>query len=50
VLGDYQQARTLDEDILTRKRRVLGAGHPSTRLSEQNLAAVLRKLGKADPA
>ena len=46
-LGDYQQARILDEDTLARRRRVLGTDHPHTQESERNLAAVLRKLGDA---
>ena len=48
ALGDYQQARTLDEDTLTRRRRVLGEDHPATQRSERNLADVLRKLDDAD--
>jgi hypothetical protein len=33
ALGDYQQARTLNEDTLTRYRRVLGEDHPDTLVS-----------------
>jgi hypothetical protein len=47
ALGDYQQARALDEDTLTRRRRVLGEDHPDTRQSADNLARVLRRLGEA---
>jgi tetratricopeptide (TPR) repeat protein len=50
ALGEYQQARTLNEDTLTRYRRVLGEDHPSTRLSERNLAELLRKLDDAVPS
>jgi tetratricopeptide repeat protein len=46
TLGDYGQARTLDEDTFSRRRRVLGEDHPDTRLSAENLAAALRKLGE----
>jgi hypothetical protein len=45
-LGEYQAARELDEDTLTRRRRVLGEDHPSTLNSARNLAADLRKLGE----
>jgi len=42
----YEHARALHEDTLARIRRVLGDDHPDTRLSANNLAAVLRKLGE----
>ncbi len=29
-MGDYEQARALDEDTLARRRRVLGEDHPDT--------------------
>jgi Tetratricopeptide repeat len=45
-LGEYQAARELDEDTLTRRRRVLGEDHPSTLNSARKLAADLRKLGE----
>jgi tetratricopeptide (TPR) repeat protein len=45
ALGDYQQARTLNEDTLARRRRVLGEDHPNTLTSAQNLAVVLSALG-----
>jgi hypothetical protein len=32
LLGQYQRARQLDEDTLTRRWRVLGDGHPDTLL------------------
>jgi hypothetical protein len=43
-LGEYQQARALDEDTLARRRRVLGHDHPDTLISANNLAADLRAL------
>jgi hypothetical protein len=48
ALGDHHQAHSLHEDTLTRFRRVLGADHPQTRLSADNLAAVMRQLGDAE--
>ena len=30
ALGEYEQARALDEDTLARRRRVLGEDHPDT--------------------
>ena len=39
ALGEYQQARDLDEDTLARRRRVLGDDHPDTLASANNLAA-----------
>lgn len=45
ALGDYPQARTLNEDTLTRRRRVLGEDHPSTLTSANNLARDLHALG-----
>jgi len=50
ALGDYQQARTLDEDILTRRRRVLGDDHPATLISAGNLAGDLHALGEDQQA
>ena len=35
----------LDEDTLTRSRRVLGEDHPDTLISASNLAVDLRALG-----
>jgi hypothetical protein len=46
-LGEYEQARTLQEDTLARKRRVLGEEHPNTLTSAKHLAEVLGKLGEA---
>ena len=45
ALGDYGAARELDEDTLTRRRRVLGEDHPDTLASGSNLAADLSELG-----
>ena len=47
-LGRHREARELDEDTLTRRRRILGADHPATLISANNLAVDLRDLG--DPA
>ena len=49
-LGEYQRARQLDEDTLTRRRRVLGEDHPDTLASASNLAADLRALGEHERA
>lgn len=40
-LGQYEQARQLAEDTLTRLRRVLGDDHPYTLRSAHNLATCL---------
>jgi len=45
-LGEYQQARALDQDTLARRRRVLGDDHPDTRIAAHNLAGDLRLLGE----
>ena len=44
-LGQYNQARLLQEDTLARRRRVQGADHPDTLEIADGLAADLRKLG-----
>ena len=49
-LGHYQQARDLDEDVLTRYRRVLGDDHPNTLMSANNLAVSLRQMGEHELA
>ncbi|MGH3686544.1 MAG: tetratricopeptide repeat protein [Pseudonocardiaceae bacterium] len=49
-MGQYEQARDLQQDTLTRRRRVLGDGHPHTLASASNLAAGLRALGREDEA
>jgi hypothetical protein len=46
ALGDLRAARELDEDTLTRRRRVLGEDHPHTLTSASNLATDLRSLGE----
>ena len=50
ALGEHEQARALDEDTLTRRRRVLGDDHPDTLASASNLAADLRALGEHEQA
>jgi hypothetical protein len=50
AVGKHEQASELDEDTLTRYRRVLGDDHPSTLLSANNLAADLRALGEREQA
>jgi Tetratricopeptide repeat len=49
-MGRPAQARGLDEDILARRRRVLGEDHPDTLISASNLAAGLRALGEHQAA
>ena len=44
-LGEYQRARALDEDTLTRRRRILGEDHPDTLTSASQLANDLFGLG-----
>jgi hypothetical protein len=41
-MGQYEVARRLVEDILARRRRVLGEDHPDTQTSASNLAAGLQ--------
>jgi Tetratricopeptide repeat len=48
ALGEYHQARALDEDTLARRRRVLGVNHPDTLISANNLAADLHALGEPE--
>ncbi len=50
ALGEHEQARQLDEDTLTRYRRVLGEDHPDTLTSASNLALDLRALGEHERA
>jgi hypothetical protein len=38
MLGEARAARDLDQDTLERRRHVLGADHPDTLKSAQNLA------------
>ncbi len=49
-MGRYREARQLSEDILARKRRVLGEDHPSALMSANNLAEDLRDLGEHQAA
>ncbi len=49
-LGQYEQARLLDDDTLTRRRRVLGDDHPETLMSASNLAFDLYALGQYEQA
>jgi hypothetical protein len=46
-LGDFEAARALDENTVTRRRRVLGEEHPDTQQSVRNLAADREALGEA---
>ncbi|MEM8996385.1 MAG: tetratricopeptide repeat protein, partial [Acidobacteriota bacterium] len=50
ALGDIQGARELHEQALDARRRVLGAEHPDTLISINNLAATLSALGNAEGA
>jgi Tetratricopeptide repeat len=49
-VGQYERARQLGEDTLTRCRRVLGENHSDTLRSAHNLATVLANLGEHDQA
>ena len=48
--GKYQQAEEMHRHALRLKETVLGKQHPSTLTSVDNLAAVLRDLGKYEQA
>jgi Tetratricopeptide repeat len=48
MLGEYAAARALQEDVLARRRRVLGADHADTQQTDRNLALTLRALGEAE--
>lgn len=50
ALGEYEEARRLHEDILSRTRRVLGKDHPNTIIAAHNLAEDLHALGKYEQA
>ena len=50
ALGEYELAHQLNEDTLTRRRRVLGEDHPGTLGSASNLARDLRALGEHERA
>jgi hypothetical protein len=49
-LGDHEGARLLDEDTLTRRRRVRGEDHPDTLHSASNLAHDLQTIGDHEGA
>jgi hypothetical protein len=49
-MSRYADARGMDQDTLTRRRKVLGDDHPDTLRSSNNLAANLRRLGEAQAA
>ncbi len=49
-VGEYERARRLCEDTLTRRRRVLGNDHPDTLISAGNLADDLRALREHERA
>jgi tetratricopeptide (TPR) repeat protein len=49
-LGEYEQARGLDEDTLHRRRRILGQNHADTLASAAALARDLRALGRYEQA
>jgi tetratricopeptide (TPR) repeat protein len=49
-LGQYEQARQLGEDTLTRYRRVHGDDHPFTLITTSILAVALRGLGQYERA
>jgi hypothetical protein len=50
VLGEYGQARTLDEDTLTRRRRLYGYDHHDSLHSADSLAIDLCALGEHEQA
>ncbi|MBK6670376.1 MAG: tetratricopeptide repeat protein [Actinobacteria bacterium] len=50
ALGDAAAARTLQQDVLDARRRILGDDHPDTLTAKNNLAASLRALGDAAAA
>ena len=44
---DLLEAETILQDVVQRRRRVFGAAHPDTLLSEAALSTVRRKLAGA---
>ncbi|MET8956441.1 tetratricopeptide repeat protein [Streptomyces sp. NPDC004533] len=48
ALGQTEEVRTLGEDTLARRRRVLGEDHPSTLNTAANLAIDLAALGQRE--
>ena len=45
LLGNYAQARELQEETLSRQRRILGDDHPDTLTSANQLGTMLWVLG-----
>ena len=50
LMGQYAEARRLNEDILAGRRRMLGEDHPYTLDTAGNLATDLRRLGEHQAA
>jgi hypothetical protein len=50
ALGEVRAARDLDEDTLTKRRRILGNDHRDTLSSATGLAHDLRELGEVEAA
>jgi len=50
MTGQHEQARTLHEETLARRRRVFGDDHPSTRGSARDLSYELAALGDTEQA
>lgn len=50
LLGEYARAQSINEDIVMRRRRVLGEDHPDTLRSVNNLATTSRRMGEVDRA
>ena len=50
LMGQYAEARRLDEDILARRRRVLGEDHIDTMSVANNLAIDLHQVGERQAA
>jgi hypothetical protein len=50
MMGSFAEARRMDTDILTRRRRVLGEDNPDTLISANNLAIDLYELGDYEGA
>ena len=50
ALGEYEEARKLQSEVLEASTRLLGAEHPDTLTAKANLAASLRALGEYEEA
>jgi tetratricopeptide (TPR) repeat protein len=50
ILGKYDEAATMHRQVLTLRTKVLGAEHPDTLTSMNNLALVLDSQGNYDEA